>query len=52
MKKTVNVDNVKVLCSVTLERLFVHLYDDLKLQIELEKWTGKINMAKISEFTA
>ena len=33
-KKPVNhVENIKVLCSVTLEKLFVHLYDDLKLQI-------------------
>ena len=47
MKKTVHPDNVKVLCSVTLEKLFVHLYDDLKLQIELEKWALKINMSKI-----
>ena len=48
MKKTANIDNIKVLCSVALEKLFFMLYEDLKLQILLEKWTAKLSMTKIA----
>ena len=44
-------EEVKILCHGSVEEIFINVYNDLRLQSDIDKWYSKLNMESLNQLS-